>query len=105
MLTAMGLVIGFFLGILLYKITRHECEWTTITDCEACRIYHKCRSCGKEAQSAVVAEMNGKRDWVVFQHGENQCKFCLCWKPVAWKFCSISYCKLNPDGPVRRTPF
>lgn len=67
-----------------------------IIDTEARRSFQQCWLCGHEFQYDFQQTIPD--DWVGYMIGENQCSICLGWKPRAWKFCSSSYCELNPRG-------
>lgn len=105
MIFGIGLLVGCLLGTVFYYIAtppcrRKGCDSEQIVDCENRRTYQKCKVCGKETQYDFQAYLNGT-DWVGFCSGENKCSLCMGWKPRAWKFCSSSYCELNPKGPMR----
>jgi hypothetical protein len=97
MLFALSVLVGAFLGWALYAMTRHRCDPQTVVDSEACSVFMLC-ACGKKFQYDFHLQLEGKRDWIGYQTGENRCPKCWGWKPRAWKFCAIKLCKLNPES-------
>lgn len=96
---------GALLGAVFCWATHTRCELfgcksSQIVDCENRRVYQKCAVCGKESQYDFQMEISGT-DWIGFASGENKCSLCMGWKPKAWKFCSSSYCEMNPKGPIK----
>lgn len=79
---------------LLCLIFGHAYE--QVIDTEAKRAYQECWMCGHEFQYDF--QKNLTEHWIGFMTGENCCVICLGWKPRAWKYCSSTYCEMNPKG-------
>lgn len=102
-----ALLAGIVLGLIFFRLNRplpHVCNDRTVVDCENLSIYLLCDTCGKKTQLDFHYALEGNKNWIGFQSGENKCPLCMGWKKKAWSRCAIEVCELNPEGPIYPMP-
>lgn len=73
-----------------------------IVDCDARRVFYRCRRCGHEFQSNLQAALTP--NWIGFCDPAHRCQLCFGWKPKDWDRCANEICMMNPEGPLHLHP-